>query len=117
MSLRLFDTATRELRDFEPLRPGVVGIYVCGLTVQGSPHIGHVRFTVAFDVLRRWLERGHGYSVTMIRNVTDIDDKILEKSSAAGRPWWAWAMEYERETTAALDALVVLPQTYEPRAT
>ena len=117
MSLRLYDTAARELRDFEPLRPGQVGMYVCGLTVQGSPHIGHVRFTVAFDVLRRWLERGHGYEVTMVRNVTDIDDKILAKSAAAGRPWWAWALEYERETTAALDALGVLPPTYEPRAT
>jgi cysteinyl-tRNA synthetase len=117
VSLRLYDTAARELRDFEPLRPGQVGMYVCGLTVQGSPHIGHVRFTVAFDVLRRWLERGHGYEVTMVRNVTDIDDKILAKSAAAGRPWWAWALEYERETTAALDALGVLPPTYEPRAT
>jgi cysteinyl-tRNA synthetase len=117
VTLRLYDTATRELRDFEPLRPGSVGMYVCGLTVQGSPHIGHVRFTVAFDVLRRWLERGHGYEVTMIRNVTDIDDKILAKSAAAGRPWWAWAQRYERETTAALDALGVLPATYEPRAT
>jgi cysteinyl-tRNA synthetase len=117
VSLRLYDTATRELRDFEPLQPGAVGMYVCGLTVQGSPHIGHVRFTVAFDILRRWLERGHGYDVTMVRNVTDIDDKILVKSAAAGRPWWAWAMQYERETTAALDALGVLPPTYEPRAT
>ena len=117
MNLRLYDTATRELRDFEPLQPGHVGMYVCGLTVQGSPHIGHVRFTVAFDVLRRWLERGHGYEVTMIRNVTDVDDKILQKSAAAGRPWWAWAMQHERETTAALDALGVLPPTYEPRAT
>jgi len=117
VSLRLYDTATRELRDFEPLQPGHVGMYVCGLTVQGSPHIGHVRFTVAFDVLRRWLERGHGYEVTMVRNVTDIDDKILAKSAAAGRPWWAWAMEHERQTTAALDALGVLAPTYEPRAT
>ena len=117
MSLRLYDTAARELRDFQPLHPGQVGMYVCGLTVQGSPHIGHIRFTVAFDILRRWLERGHGYEVTMVRNVTDIDDKILVKSAAAGRPWWAWALQYERETTAALDALGVLPPTYEPRAT
>jgi cysteinyl-tRNA synthetase len=117
VSLRLYDTANRELRDFEPLQPGAVGMYVCGLTVQGSPHIGHVRFTVAFDILRRWLEQGHAYDVTLIRNVTDIDDKILAKSAAAGQPWWAWAMRHERETEAALDALGVLPPTYQPRAT
>jgi cysteinyl-tRNA synthetase len=117
VTLRLFDTATRTLRDFVPLQPGKVGIYICGLTVQGSPHIGHVRFTVAFDILRRWLEQGHGYDVTLVRNVTDIDDKILAKSAQAAEPWWAWAYRHERETSAALDALGVLPATYEPRAT
>ncbi len=117
MTLRLFDTASRELRDFVPLQPGRVGMYICGLTVQGAPHIGHVRFAVAFDVLRRWLERGHGYDVTLIRNVTDIDDKILTKSAEAGRPWWAWALEFERGTSAALEALGVQAPTYEPRAT
>jgi cysteinyl-tRNA synthetase len=117
VTLRLFDTATRTLRDFVPLQPGKVGLYICGLTVQGSPHIGHVRFTVAFDILRRWLERGHGYDVTLVRNVTDIDDKILAKSAQAGEQWWAWAYRHERETSAALDALGVLPATYEPRAT
>jgi cysteinyl-tRNA synthetase len=117
VSLRLFDTATRSLREFTPLQPGRVGIYICGLTVQGAPHIGHVRFTVAFDQLRRWLKTGHGFDVTLIRNVTDIDDKILAKSADAGMPWWAWAYEHERATTAALEALGVLPATYEPRAT
>ncbi|ANS80023.1 Cysteinyl-tRNA synthetase [Serinicoccus hydrothermalis] len=117
MSLHLFDTATRELRPFVPLQEGSVGIYICGLTTQGSPHIGHVRFAVAFDVLRRWLERGHGYDVTLVRNVTDIDDKILTKAADAGRPWWAWSYQHERETSAALDLLGVLPATYEPRAT
>ncbi|WP_426565297.1 cysteine--tRNA ligase [Angustibacter sp. McL0619] len=117
MSLRLFDTATRELRDFEPLQPGRVGLYICGLTVQGAPHIGHVRFTVAFDILRRWLTHGHHLEVTLVRNVTDIDDKILAKSQAAGVPWFAWAYAFERQTSAALDALGVLPATYEPRAT
>jgi cysteinyl-tRNA synthetase len=117
VTLRLYDTATRSLRDFVPLQPGKVGIYICGLTVQGSPHIGHVRFTVAFDILRRWLEQGHGYDVTLIRNVTDIDDKILAKSAEAGQPWWAWAYAHERETTDALETLGVLPPTYEPRAT
>ncbi len=117
VSLHLFDTATRQLRPFEPLEAGRVGMYICGLTTQGSPHIGHVRFAVAFDVLRRWLERGHGYDVTLIRNVTDIDDKILTKAAEAGRPWWAWSYENERATTRALELLGVLPPTYEPRAT
>ncbi|WP_131105728.1 cysteine--tRNA ligase [Ornithinimicrobium sufpigmenti] len=117
MSLHLYDTASRELRPFEPLEPGKVGIYICGLTTQGSPHIGHVRFAVSFDILRRWLERGHGYDVTLVRNVTDIDDKILAKSAEAGQPWWAWSYLHERETTRALDLLGVLPPTYEPRAT
>ncbi|MGB3594466.1 MAG: cysteine--tRNA ligase, partial [Ornithinimicrobium sp.] len=117
MSLRLYDTATQELRDFEPLEPGRVGIYICGLTTQGLPHIGHVRFTVAFDILRRWMTRGHGYDVTLVRNVTDIDDKILRKSAEHDRPWWAWSYTHERATTQALDTLGVLPPTYEPRAT
>ncbi|MGB7449466.1 MAG: cysteine--tRNA ligase [Ornithinimicrobium sp.] len=117
MSLRLYDTATRELRDFEPLVPGKVGIYICGLTTQGAPHIGHLRFTVAFDILRRWMTRGHGYDVTLVRNVTDIDDKILRKSAEHDRPWWAWSYEHERATSEALDVLGVLPATYEPRAT
>ena len=117
MSLRLYDTAARELREFEPLRDGRVGIYICGLTTQGAPHIGHIRFAVAFDVLRRWLTTGHGYDVTLVRNVTDIDDKILAKSAEAGREWWAWSYQFERETTKALELLGVLPATYEPRAT
>ena len=117
MPLRLYDTAARALRDFEPLEPGRVGIYICGLTTQGAPHIGHVRFAVAFDVLRRWLEIGHGYEVTVVRNVTDIDDKILRKSAEAGEPWYALSYRNERLTTAALDSLGVLPVTYEPRAT
>ncbi|WP_202878865.1 cysteine--tRNA ligase [Ornithinimicrobium ciconiae] len=117
MSLRLYDTATRELRDFEPVEPGRVGLYICGLTTQGVPHIGHVRFAVAFDILRRWLVRGHGYDVTLVRNVTDIDDKILNKSAEHDRPWWAWSYTHERATTQALERLGVLPPTYEPRAT
>ena len=90
MSLRLYDTAVRAVRDFTPLRAGQVSMYVCGLTVQGPPHIGHVRFALAFDVLRRWLLQT-GNQVTYVRNVTDVDDKILAKADAAGVPWWAWA--------------------------
>ncbi|HET7476922.1 MAG TPA: cysteine--tRNA ligase [Dermatophilaceae bacterium] len=117
MTLRLHDTAARGLRDFTPVVADQVGIYICGLTTQGSPHIGHVRFAVAFDILRRWLVRGHGYHVTLVRNVTDIDDKILAKSAQAGRPWWAWSYLHERATNHALERLAVLPPTYEPRAT
>ncbi len=117
MSLRLFDTALGGPRDFVPITPGRVGMYVCGLTTQGAPHIGHVRFAVAFDVLRRWLTVGHGYEVTLIRNVTDIDDKILRKSADAGQDWWALSYANERLTSEALDLIGVLPATYEPRAT
>ncbi|MDX5319044.1 MAG: cysteine--tRNA ligase [Actinomycetes bacterium] len=116
MGLRLYDSATRSVRDFVPLHPGRVGIYVCGATVQSSPHVGHMRTAIVFDVLRRWLERD-GVEVTLIRNVTDIDDKILAKSAEQGVPWWAWAYRFENEFTAAYDALGLLRPTYEPRAT
>ena len=115
--MRLYDTATQELRDFVPLTEGKAGIYICGLTTQGAPHIGHVRFAVAFDILRRWLIHGHGFEVTLIRNVTDIDDKILAKSAESARQWWAWSYANERATNDALDLLGVLRPTYEPRAT
>src|SRR6476646_6158360 len=72
VTLRLYDTADRELRAFTPLEPGRVGLYICGRTVQGRPHIGHVRFAVEYDVLRRWRVAGHGYDVTLVRNGTDI---------------------------------------------
>ena len=116
MSLHLYDTATREVNEFKPLVAGEVSMYVCGATVQAAPHIGHVRSGVNFDILRRWLIKS-GYSVTFIRNVTDIDDKILQKAVVEDMPWWALAMKYERIFTAAYASLNVLPPTYEPRAT
>jgi len=116
VTLRLFDTAARAAREFVPVTPGHVGMYVCGATVQSPPHIGHMRSAVAFDVLARWLERS-GSSVTLIRNVTDIDDKILAKAADAGTPWWAWASINEQLFTEAYDALGVRRPTYEPRAT
>jgi cysteinyl-tRNA synthetase len=116
VSLRLYDTAARTVRDFVPLVDGKVGIYHCGLTVQSEPHVGHIRKEVVFDVLRRWFERS-GYEVTIIANVTDIDDKILAKSAEAGRPWWALAYANERSLNAAYDILGCIPPTYEPRAT
>ncbi|MBL0888163.1 cysteine--tRNA ligase [Myceligenerans indicum] len=116
MNIRLYDTATREVRDFHPVTPGEASIYLCGATVQSAPHVGHLRPAVAFDVLRRWLTR-QGLKVTLIRNVTDIDDKILAKASAAGVEWWEHAARFERAFSRAYDALGVLPPTYEPRAT
>ncbi|OZD04199.1 MULTISPECIES: cysteine--tRNA ligase [Nocardiaceae] len=116
MTLHLHDTETRALREFTPLVPGHVSVYLCGATVQGEPHIGHVRSGVAFDVLRRWL-LAHDYDVAFVRNVTDIDDKILNKARDAGRPWWEWAATYERSFTWAYDRLGVLPPSAEPRAT
>jgi len=115
-SLSLYDTLTRTTSEFVPLKKGEVGIYLCGATVQAPPHIGHVRSGVNFDILRRWLTKS-GYNVTFIRNVTDIDDKILHKAVHEEMPWWAVAMKYERAFTEAYAALNVLPPTYEPRAT
>ncbi|AKV56221.1 cysteine--tRNA ligase [Bifidobacterium actinocoloniiforme] len=114
--LRLYDTATKAVSAFESIEPDRVGIYVCGATVQSSPHVGHLRTTLAFDVIRRWMLK-LGYQVTLVRNVTDIDDKILDKAAAAGQQWWQRAYIYEREFTAAYDTLGALPPTYEPRAT
>jgi cysteinyl-tRNA synthetase len=116
VTFRLYDTATRGVRDFVPLEEGKAGVYVCGLTVQSEPHVGHVRSGVNFDVLQRWL-RHLGYDVTFIRNVTDIDDKILAKAEAAGRPWYAHAAAMQRELDKAYAALNVAPPTYEPAAT
>lgn len=115
-SFALYDTLTRTTQTFTPLKDGEVSIYLCGATVQAPPHIGHVRSAINFDILHRWLIKG-GLRVTFIRNVTDIDDKILSKALHEELPWWALAMKYEREFAAAYDALNVIPPTYEPRAT
>ena len=116
MTLHLYDTATREVSEFKSLKPSQASIYVCGATVQGPPHIGHVRSGVNFDILRRWLISS-GYAVTFVRNVTDIDDKILHTAKHDQMPWWAVAMKYERVFTSAYAQLNILPPTYEPRAT
>ncbi|CRK61172.1 Cysteinyl-tRNA synthetase [Alloactinosynnema sp. L-07] len=116
MSLHIFDSATRGLREFTPLKAGAASIYVCGATVQGIPHIGHVRSGLNFDVLRRWLTH-QGSDVTLVRNVTDIEDKILKKAAAAGRPWWEWAATHERAFDEAYAVLGCEPPTIQPRAT
>ncbi|WP_018720925.1 cysteine--tRNA ligase [Salinispora fenicalii] len=116
MTLRLYDTATRSVRDFVPREAGKVGIYLCGLTLQAPPHIGHLRSGINYDVLRRWL-LARGLEVRFIRNLTDIDDKILVKAVEQDRPYWSIAYANELKLTAAYRALNVLPPTYEPRAT
>ncbi|HEU5421542.1 MAG TPA: cysteine--tRNA ligase [Streptosporangiaceae bacterium] len=116
MTLRLYDTAARSVREFSPLQPGKVSLYLCGATVQAPPQIGHVRSGVNFDVLVRWL-RASGYATTFCRNVTDIDDKILGVAAAEDVGWWAVAERNQRAFTRAYDALGCLPPDVEPRAT
>lgn len=121
MKQRIYDSRTQAVVDFIPLVSGQVGLYVCGPTVQSSPHVGHLRSALVYDQMRRWFEAS-GHVVTLIRNVTDIDDKILDNArlaAEAGEPeeWWALAYRVEREFNAAYDALGVLAPTYEPRAT
>ena len=125
--MRFYDTATAQVRDFVPLVEGKASLYYCGATVQGLPHVGHIRSAIAFDQLTRWL-RHRGLQVTVVRNVTDIDDKILAKAAdsvgadpAPGivpdEPWWALAYRFEQEFARAYDTLGVQRPTYEPRAT
>ncbi|MFC6062843.1 cysteine--tRNA ligase [Streptomyces ochraceiscleroticus] len=116
MTIRLYDTSARQIRDFVPLTPGCVSIYLCGATVQAVPHIGHIRSGLNFDIMRRWFEY-RGYDVTFVRNVTDIDDKIIRKSAEQDRPWWAIGYENEVAFNTAYDTLGCLRPTYEPRAT
>jgi cysteinyl-tRNA synthetase len=116
VTLRLYDTAAREIRDFDPVIPGKASLYLCGATVQAPPHIGHIRSGLGFDILRRWL-MASGYDVTFCRNVTDIDDKIIRTAQENGVQWWAVAEVNQRAFTRAYDALGCLPPDVEPRAT
>src|ERR1700733_5752296 len=116
VTLRLFDTASRTGREFRPVTQGKASVYLCGATVQGAPHLGHLRSAVCFDILVRWLEAS-GQQVTYIRNVTDIDDKILRAAAAEEIPWWALPERYHREFTSAYALLGCRPPDVEPRAT
>ena len=111
--LRIYDSAVRKLRNFVPLNPGRVSIYVCGPTVQSAPHIGHLRSALVYDLWRRWLTH-RGYAVTLVRNVTDVDDKVLDLATET-EPWWARAYRVETEFARSYTALGVLPPTHEPR--
>lgn len=115
MAFHLFDSLSGTIREFVPRTPGHVSIYVCGPTVQSAPHIGHLRSALIYDQLRRWLAY-RGLSVTLIRNVTDIDDKILANATAE-ESWWALAYRVEREFSESYARLGILPPTYEPHAT
>ncbi|MCU1471710.1 MAG: cysteine--tRNA ligase [Glaciihabitans sp.] len=116
MTIRLYDTRAQVLKDFVPLVPEQVGIYVCGPTVQSSPHIGHLRSALVYDLWRRWFTY-RGLSVTLVRNVTDIDDKILTNAANSTEEWWALAYRYELEFTDSYRRLGIAAPTYEPRAT
>ncbi|OFJ78569.1 cysteine--tRNA ligase [Rothia sp. HMSC069C10] len=126
MTMRFYDSASATIREFEPVVPGEARIYYCGATVQGEPHLGHIRSALVFDQLSRWM-RYRGLKVTTVRNVTDIDDKILAKSADSMQPgfegefpneqWWALAYRFEKVFAQAYAALGINPPTYEPRAT
>jgi cysteinyl-tRNA synthetase len=116
VTLRLYDTAARSVREFSPVIPGQVSLYLCGATVQAPPHIGHIRSGVVFDLLTRWL-RASGYQVTFCRNVTDIDDKIIRVAAGEGVPWWLVSQRNERAFSKAYEVLGCVPPDVEPRAT
>jgi cysteinyl-tRNA synthetase len=116
MGLHLYDTRRRRVRPFEPQRPGHVGVYVCGPTVQSAPHVGHLRTALPFDLLRRWLVHG-GLDVTLVQNVTDIDDKIIANASRDGTSVWELATRQTRAFDDAYRAVGILPPTIQPRAT
>jgi cysteinyl-tRNA synthetase len=116
LAIRIYDTLTREKREFAPVRPGHVGMYVCGMTVQNKPHVGHLRASLSAEVMRRWFEH-RGLEVTYVYNFTDVDDKIIERANSEG-------VEYERVSERNIDAYLraadacnVKRATHYPRAT
>jgi len=114
--LRLYDTATRQVRELAPREPGKVGIYICGPTVYGPPHLGHARFSIEFDVLIRYL-RWSGLAVRLVSNITDIDDKIIDRAASEHRPWQDIATACEAVWWEAMDAIGVARPDDSPHAT
>ena len=116
MSLRIYNTLTRALEEFSPIEPGHVGMYVCGMTVYDLCHVGHARANVAFDVVQRWL-KASGYSVTFVRNITDIDDKIIRRAVEGGERVRDLTDRMIVEMYRDFDALGIERPTHDPRAT
>ena len=116
MTLQIYSTLTRDVRPFTPIHPGKVGMYVCGVTVYDYTHIGHGRTFVAFDVIRRWLQAS-GYEVTFVRNVTDVDDKIIRRAAEKEISTSELTEYFTRAMQEDMLALGCLAPTYEPRAT
>jgi cysteinyl-tRNA synthetase len=113
VALELFDSKSQELRAFHPLTPGLVKMYVCGPTVQSAPHLGHLRSALVYDILQRWL-KALDYEVTLVRNVTDIDDKVLV--NAGTRDWREFAKEVEATFDDAYQKLGIMDPTHTPHA-
>ncbi len=116
MGLKIYDTLTRRKQEFEPVQPGKVRMYVCGVTVYDMCHIGHARSIVLFDVIYRYL-MSTGYEVTYVRNFTDVDDKIINRANELNEDWKSLAERFIKEFYVDMDGLGVLRPTHEPRAT
>ena len=116
MNLQFYDSLLREVTGVRPLKSGCIGIYVCGPTVYDTPHLGHARSAVLFDVFRRFCE-AVGYDVTLVRNITDIDDKILLRARETGTDYRLIAARYHREYESVMTALNVRPPDAAPWAT
>ncbi|KGM41661.1 cysteinyl-tRNA synthetase [Aquabacterium sp. NJ1] len=116
MSLRLFNSLSRQIEPFVPMTPGQVRMYVCGMTIYDYCHVGHARMMMSFDVVQRWL-KASGYQVNYVRNITDIDDKIIRRSVERGITIRQLTDEMTRAMHEDIAALGIEPPTHEPRAT
>ena len=116
MPLRIYNTLTKRKEEFQPLKEGKVGMYVCGVTVYDFSHIGHARAAVVFDIIFRYLKY-KGYEVTYVRNYTDVDDKIINKANDEGVDAKTVAERYIKEYDRDMEALKVETPTFTPRAT
>eukprot|EP01034_Spumella_vulgaris_P016142 gene16142-20625_t len=116
MSLRIYNTLTRAVEPFAPIEPGHARMYVCGMTIYDLCHVGHARMMMAFDVVQRWL-KASGFKVTYVRNITDIDDKIIKRAVERGMSIRALTDEMIAAMHRDIGALGVERPTHEPRAT